>query len=323
MTNKTLRIAVALGSLLVASAASAEGLPKNWPMSPSELERRFMHDDFKIIEVKSAGAGVTGASKFKIRFADGKILKVKWKEVPAKSFDGWNNSPRKEMAAYAIQHWFNDENDYVVPTIAPRCIPLEDYKVVTPHPKPSIPGTSCVLGVIAVWIDEVTVPRKFYDPKLFRNDPAYARSMADFNLLTYLVEHRDGRQGNILQSTVPGDPRVFAIDNGISFDPFPWNFLVANWYKIRVPWLNRASVDRLRKIDDPQLDALGVIAELEADASGRLHVVTPGKNIDDDKGVKRSGTRVQFGLKEDDIDELEDRIEKLLENVDEGRQPVR
>lgn len=324
MTIRKPAIALALFASCACADPSVGGsLPSNWPASPSEIERRFTRDDFKIIEVKDAGAGVTGALRFKLQYSDATELKVKWKPMPSSSLDGWNNSPRKEMAAYAIQRWINDEDDYLVPTIAPTCIPLAEYKKADARARPSVRGSHCVLGVIAIWLENVITPDEFYDPKRFASDPPYARSMADFNLLTYLFEHRDGRQGNLLISTVPGDPRVFAIDNGIAFDPFPWNFLVPNWYKIRVPWLNRGSVERLRKIDHAQLEALGVVAQLEGDQNGHYRAVTPGPNLDDRDGVRRSGNRVQFGLTRDEIEELSERIEKLLARVDSGAQPVR
>lgn len=308
-----------------AAVASADGLPKNWPMAPSELETRFTTQDFVIKEVKGAGGGVTGASKLKIEYPDGKVLKVKWKAVPEKSADGWNNSPRKELAAYEVQRWLVDENDFIVPTLAPYCIPMEAYKPISKDAKPSFPNSSCELGLIAIWIDDVTAPKTFWDAKRFAKDPLYARYMADFNLLTYLLDHRDGRQGNLLLSTDPADPRVFAVDNGISFDPFPWNFLVPNWDEIRVPWLRRETVERLRKVKEDQIEALGVVAELEIDPAGRYRPVKPTRNFDDEdkKGFRRRGDRIQFGLTDDEIDDLENRIEKLLDRVDNGKQPVR
>ncbi|MFN2427446.1 MAG: hypothetical protein ABR587_13480 [Candidatus Binatia bacterium] len=309
--------------LAVPGAASSDELPRNWPMAPSELEMRFAQQPFKILEVKSAGAGVTGASKLEIEYPDKTVLKVKWKAVPPKSADGWNNSPRKEMATYAIQRWFVDENDYMVPTIAPHCLDLETAKTINSGAKPNVKGAACELGILAVWMEDVTVPDSIYDEKRFASDPLYARYMADFNLLGYLVDHRDGRKGNVLLSTDAADPRVYAVDNGIAFDPFPWNFLVPNWNKIRVPWLRRESIERLRKIDEDQFKDLGVLVELEADEHGRFRMVPPGRNIDDDKGVRVRGNRMQFGLTDDEIEDLEDRVEDLLDDVDSGKQAVR
>jgi hypothetical protein len=230
-----------------AGQAAAE-LPRNWPLPPSELEKRFWDQDFKIQEVKGAGGGVTGASKLKIEFPDGKVVKVKWKAVPPLKADGWNNSPRKEIATYVMQRFVVDEDDYMIPTVAPHCLSVEEYKVIDPRPKPSVKGSSCVLGLVAIWMEDLDAPWPFFDEKLFESDPKYARFLSDMNVVLYLVDHRDGRRGNLLRSTDKSDPRVYAVDNGIAFDTFPWNMLVPNWNEIRVPWLARQTVERLRKI---------------------------------------------------------------------------
>jgi hypothetical protein len=324
-TGNTLAITFAcvLGiSLAGAGGAAASELPRNWPMSPDELERLLANEEFKIDEVKSAGGGVTGASKLLIEFHDGKKVKVKWKAVPPK-YDGWNNSPRKELAAYEVQRLFLDPNDFVVPTSVPYCIPLKAYDQIRARSVASVKGTSCVLGVISVWMNDVDAPEEFFDKKRFKSDEKYARSMADMNLLGYLIEHKDGRQGNLLVSTIAEDPRVYAVDNGISFDPFPWNFFVTNWHKIRVPFLNRASVDRLRSVDRARLDRFGVLVEMAADSNGVFHVVPAGPNMNPKKGVRLAAGRIQAGLTRHEIDDVEERIKELLEEIDEGEIKVR
>lgn len=317
----TLAFAIAIAAT-VSTAANAE-LPSNWPMAPSDLERRLATQDFQVLEVKGAGGGVTGASRLKVRYGDGTELKVKWKPVPQGSADGWNNSPRKEMAAYEVQRWLVDEKDFLVPTLAPHCLTFDEARPIDPRARASLKGSKCVLGMVAVWLADVTAPETFYDAGRFANDPDYARFVSDFNVLTYLIEHKDGRRGNLLLSTAAGQPRVFAVDNGIAFDPFPWNFLVTNWNSIRVPWLRRETVERLRKVDRAALDRLGVVAELELNADGIYETVAPGPNFDDDDGVRRRGNRVQFGLTEDEIEDVGERLQSLLKKVDSGRIAVR
>lgn len=312
--------------MLAAGVAVADGLPRNWPMGPAEIHRRLAYDDFTITKVESAGAGVTGASKLTLRFGDDHELVVKWKAVPPGSLDSWNNSPRKELAAYAVQRWLFAPEDYVVPTPVPRCIALDRYAAVDPKATPSLPGTRCVLGVAVVWMRDVMAPDSVYDPARFASDPHYAAHMGDFNLLTYLIEHRDGRKGNFLLATDPEDPRVFAVDNGIAFDPFPWNFFVQNWHVIRVPWLRRDPVDRLRKVGHGGAEKLGVLVELDTDAGGMLRLeplAKRGPNLDPKDGVRIAGGRVQFGLTKDEIEDVEERIEELLDDVDDGKIQVR
>ena len=79
----------------------------NWPLPPHRLAQLLSHEDFEIRARQDAGAGVTGASKWTLWFAASQVeFDVKWKEVPPGDAEGWNNSPRKEVAAHAIQQWF-------------------------------------------------------------------------------------------------------------------------------------------------------------------------------------------------------------------------
>jgi len=86
-----------------------------------------------------------------------------------------------------------------------------------------------------------------------------------------------------------------------------------------VPWLRRDTIDRLRKVDKPRLQRLGVLAELEADALGVYRVVASGPNDNTKEGVRVRGNRVQFGLKPREIDQIHDRIQSLLKRIDSGR----
>jgi hypothetical protein len=328
MRISTIGLATALPLALAVvpiSIATAGPLPRNWPMPPSELERRFNHEKLEVSGHEPAGSGVTGAMKLALTFPDGKTLTAKWKTALAPVADGLNNSPRKELAAYEMQRWIVDENDFIVPTVALHCFPVEKFRALQENPQPTLADSSCVLGTLAAWMQDVTAPENFYDEKRFESDPLYARYVADLNVLTYLVEHRDTRDGNVLLSTDARDPRVYLVDNGVAFDMFPWNLRVTNWFRIRVPWLRRETLDRLRKVDKTRLQSLAVLAELEADDAGVFHVVQPGPKFDDERSsvVRRRGNRVQFGLDEDEIEDVEERIQELLRNVDSGKQPVR
>ena len=308
-------------------AKDAAGMPRNWPMAPSELDYRLAFEDFVIREVKDAGAGVTGAARFLVEFPDGQTLKVKWKRFPEGTLDGWNNSPRKEFAAYRIQRWLFDEQDYVVPTPVPRCIPLEVYAPVDPNAKPTVPGTRCVLGLFAVWMNDVEVVDDLEDEikeegGRFNRDPHFAQHLSDLNLLTYLIDHRDGREGNFLISKDPADPRVFAIDNGIAFEGFPWNFFVPNWNKIRVPWFRRDPIERLRGLPGEEVDRLASLFDLDADAQGILRLQQPTAAIDPNEGVRVVEGKVQLGLTTKEIGALKERIADLLADVDAGKRKV-
>jgi hypothetical protein len=307
----------------VAEGAVSDEVPVNWPAPPADLERRIAEEPFEVRAVASAGGGTTGAQKFTLFFpAHGDTIVFKWKPVPKGDADGWNNAPRKELAAYALQSWFLDPPDYVVPTIGLRCLPFETLRSHGLAAGRSIEGTSCTLGVLSVWLDEVTVPASVLEPSRFSSDPRYARSMGHFNLLTYLIEHEDGRGGNILVSKAPEDRRVFAVDNGIAFGALVHNWFVPNWNVIRVPAVPRNAIDRLRRIGRSEIDRLGVLAELRANADGILENVTPGPNRDPDHGSRVEPGWLQLGLTDSELEDVEERLEDLIELVDSGDLPV-
>lgn len=308
-------------------AKDAVGMPRNWPMAPSELDYRLAFEDFVIREVKGAGSGVTGAARFLVEFPDGQRLKVKWKRFPERTLDGWNNSPRKEFAAYRIQRWIFDEQDYVVPTPVPRCIPLDVYAPVDAKAKPTVAGTNCVLGLFAVWMNDVEVVDDLDDEisdddGRFNTDPHFAQHLSDLNLLTYLIDHRDGREGNFLISKDPADPRVFAIDNGIAFEGFPWNFFVPNWNKIRVPWFRRDPIERLRALPSDEIDRLAALFDLDVDQQGILRLKQPTAALDPKKGVRVVAEKVQLGLTTKEIGALKERVAALIADVDAGKVKV-
>ena len=66
------------------------------------------------------------------------------------------------------------------------------------------------------------------------------------------------------------------------------------------------------------LDRLAVVAQLEPDDAGVLRIAALGAPIDPTQGVRVRGTTVQFGLTEDEIDEVWERIQALIAKVDGG-----
>jgi hypothetical protein len=217
-----------------------------------------------------------------------------------------------------MQKWFLEPRDYVVPTTTVRCVPLGAYRKVDPKATPQIDGTSCVLGMISLWLEHVKVPEPIFDPDRFARDYAYAYHMSDFNVLAYLIRHRDGRAGNILVADDDTNRRVFAVDNGISFDGLVYNFLVDNWDTIRVPAVRREVVDELRDVDREDLEHLGTLIELRADKDGVLRAARPTAPIDPTQGVRVDGGRVQMGLTQSEIDGVATRIRDLIRMVDSG-----
>ena len=280
-------------------------------------------DALRIESHEGAGGGVTGALKLKVRSPDlGKEFLVKWKEAPRR-LESWNNSPRRELASYETQKLFLDPDDFVVPPSVMRCIPLEDYRAaIDASHSPTLAGSNCVLGNVSLWLQNVTVPDTLYDKTRFATDPNYAARMADFNLFAYIIDHKDGRRGNFLVSKDDADRRVFAVDNGITFDALIWNYFVRNWNDIRVPALRKKSVDRLRNVRRDQVEPLAVVAELHLDEHGVFEPVEHGPPLTMKEGARRREGVVQLGLMDDEVEDILEHIQEIIEAVDEGKIPV-
>lgn len=313
----------ALGGLLflLAVAVATGALAASDLRTSAEEDRvvaRLRSEPVEVVKDTEAGGGVTGARRLTLRFEDREELDVKWKPVPPRSMDGWNNSPRKEIAAYEIQRWLLDPPDHVVPTSVVRCLPLESFEAA----KPSFEGSTCVLGVIGVWVHDVHIPTQIYDPKLFARDPVYARHMADMNLVTYLIAHKDGRSGNFLLGNDPANRRVFSIDNGISFGAPVHNYFVRNWDKLRVPALRKETVERLRAVPPQAFEGLALVAELKLDADGVWRHAPKTTRRDPGEGAFVEDGQLQLGLTREEIGELMERREDLLEDVDEGERKI-
>jgi hypothetical protein len=296
----------------------------NWPLPPEEVEQLMAFAPGELKGFRRTARGLGGAERAEMHFPSaGKVLWLKAKRMP-EDLDGINNAPRKELAAYAIQRLFLDPEDYVVPTSVSRCIPLDAYRLEHPRASSTLEGTRCVLVLISLWLENVTVPERLYDEERFLTDPGYAYFMSNFNLLTYLIDHRDARKGNLLVANDDERRQVFSVDNGISFDPsFPnYNWFVRNWNELRVAALRRESIQRLRRLEEKDLGFLSVVEQLRVDEEGILRQVPPTSPIDPDEGASFRDGVVQLGLTEDEIQDVWERIEELLEDVEDGDIPL-
>jgi hypothetical protein len=308
-------------------AGLAAPLPKrperNWPIPPGQAERVLAQAKGIVKDQEKLAAGVTGADRFTIHFADlRRDLVVKWKAGPKGDVDGWNNAPRKELAAYEFQKWFLPPEAYLVPTTVARCISMESYRHIDAKAEPTLEGTRCVFGVLSLWLENVEVPEPLYDEERFLRDPAYARHLANFNVFTHLIDDRDTRKGNVLTSTDARNRRVFSVDNGISFDASLYNIFDNAWKEIRVPALPRDSIERLRALAPERIRALAVVAEFQVDETGMLRRAAAGQPIADDRGVRFEDGRLQLGLTADEIENVRNRLKALLDEVDQRRIPL-
>ncbi len=306
--------------------AEANTFP-NWPYPPKVLETRLgetlASGAFKTVSDKRTAYGTSGARLVEINFPDdsGEIadLRVKWKEMPRGTLDEFNDSPRRQFAAYELQKLFLDPEDYVVPTTLAFCAPLSLYPRDSIAPqRPTLPGSSCVLGLVNVWLKDVTISDDYYDEARFVSDPTYAYYLANFNLFTYLSDFADAKESNFLISKDPNRRQIFSVDNDIAFNSFLRNPFMGAWKVVFVSALRRDSIERLRKLRREDLDRLGVLAQLEKDERGIFVSVPPGENLSPNEGVRITGKTVQLGLARFEIDAIWRRMQDLIARVDAG-----
>jgi hypothetical protein len=306
-----------------APSPTAKGQFPNWQFAPKKLEtviyKRGLEGKLPAKEVEKTAHGTTGALVLiNHDTVSGKDIKWKFKKNVPGWIDSFNTSPRKEIAAYNVQKFFLDPEDYVVPTALPVCIPRDRFMKRGGYAAATLEGTDCVLGLASIWMKDVTIPDNLYDELRFLKDPAYAYFMSNFNLLTYLIQHRDGRVGQFLVAKDDKRRQVFSIDNGISFGFWPYNFFIEQWEDIHVPALRKDSIDRLRTIQRQDLDFLAVIVQFELDDKGILQPTPVGKNLNPKEGAKYKDGILQYGLSKSEIDALWDRIQNVIAEVDAG-----
>ena len=298
-------------------------LHEHLPLPVETLEHKLRYEPFSILKAQSTGRGITGAMKLQIRFLDGVELQVKWKTAPELG-DSFNNSPRREVAAYEMQKLFLESKDYVVPVTALVCLPYEQIQRLDAAAKPQLEGTDCIFGTLSIWLNNVKQVDDVFDPQRFeqaaeeQGEGSYAWHFANFNIFTYLISHRDGHKSNFLVSTHPQSQRVFAIDNGLAFsgmgNPLPWG---PRWKKLRVDKLPDTTVSRLQSLTKAQVyDILETLAEFTIAADGS---VTPtlhfSPNLKPKKSLRRQASIFQVGLKHKEIEEIMVRLQQLLDKV--------
>jgi len=271
---------------------------------------------FELRSLEPASGGVTRVFRALAHFPGRDVdLQIKWKLLP-RGGDGWNNVARKEVAAFAIQRWFLDPEDWIVPPTTIRCVPREEHRKLW-DADPIVDETQCVLGMAASWLQDVKNPEVIFDRERFQVDADYAHHRADMNLLAYLIDHRDGRTANFLVPKAD-DGRIYLIDNGISFGGLVWNYFRPNWNVIRVPALGREAVARLRRVTAADLNALLVLVQLEADAQGVLQVAARQAPWDASRGARLRPRQAQFGLTANEIAAVAARLQHLLARIDAG-----
>jgi hypothetical protein len=284
------------------------------------IEERLRAPELDIVELdRSRPVEADRARRVVLAGRDGEPpMQVHWKPV-APPGHGFNNEPRYELAAYQFQKLFLAEDEYVVPPAVLRAMPIDAYQEVQAFRHPTIRGTRSVLFLLSYWIQNLAVDTVDpFQPSMFELNPSYHRHFANANLLTHLIDHKDGNHGNLLVSRDGLNMRVFAVDNDVAFRS-QTSDRGDRWRQLHVDQLPAATVERLRGITKDQLEAeLAVLAEFQI-VGEYLEPVEPGPNAGPRRGVRVGDGRVQFGLTQGEINDLDRRIRSLVRDVDRGR----
>lgn len=281
------------------------------------IEDRLGSAPFEIFDERGSRFEGDRTSRVALQFDDGGMMVAKWAPAP-RGGETFNNAPRYEVAAYEIQKLFLDEPDYVVPPTVLRAFPLAWYRQFQGDASPTLRDTDAILVTLQYWLYNV-VPDDFWDEDRFEADPVYARHFGNFNILTYLIRHNDANVGNFLISKDPDQPRVFSVDNGLSFGSRTSD-RGARWRDLRVDRLPATTVERLRAITRDELTRrLETVAQFRIADDGQLVAMEPTENLNRGRGIRSSGGIVQFGLTSSEITSVWRRLERLLQDVDRGR----
>ncbi len=286
------------------------------------MEEVLRRGELEILSSEPTPTGKSGASVLllRARAGDGEplVFRAKWKAA-APGGEELNNSPRRELAAYALQKVFLSPAEYVVPPTVGRCFPRAVAPPTAKPVGPVFPGVECEYGVLAYWLENVA-HEGAYDFARLVSDDAYRHAAGDLNILTFLIDHRDSHRRNFVLARDPERPRVFSIDNGVAFSGAK-NFaamLGDDWGFILVMAVSRAKIEILRGLEASAFDHLATVVQVEIH-DGVLVEVPPGDAFDAGRGVRQRGDVIQLGLTAEEIAGIWERVRFLLEQVDTGQ----
>jgi hypothetical protein len=308
------------------------------PLAPcrtvADVEGWLARADLEILGAAPTPSGIQGARVLTLRVPGPAVavFRAKWR---AHSTTTSRNSPRRELASYAVQKLFLEPHEYTVPPAAPHCFPLQAYRAqVDAKADSTYRGTDCVYGILSYWVEDLMslsdarsagwfdgADKHAFDRKLFDENRTYKDSIAAVNLFTYLIAHADSHARNFAITREPSSPFVYSVDNSLSLGASRNKKLGPehDWSRLRVPALPRTLIDRLRGPNvEAGLESLRVVAELTP--RDRLLVVTArrGDPAPNRTGMDWDGNHLRVGLTEAEIGGVRARIKGLLGRVDRG-----
>ncbi len=260
--------------------------------------------------------------------AGGFVFRAKWR---AHSTLSTLSDPRRELGAYAVQRLFLEAHAYVVPPSAGHCFALQAYRRhVDAKARATFPGTDCVFGVLSYWLEHarslddeedaglLTDDERAFDASLFRRMPSYRASAADLNVLTVLIEHGDSHPAQFVVGGRVESPRLYMVDNSLSFGSFRNPSVIEDWSRWLVPSIRRVTWQRLQRVTPAEWSGLAVIEQYEIRAGLLVHTAT-GDAANADAGLRWAGRQLQVGLNAREISRVSRQLRALSARVAAGR----
>lgn len=282
---------------------------------PTDLEPWMRDARLRFLNGETFDGGASGIMKLRAELTaengEVRVVDTKWKPGP-KRFTGLNNSPRKEVAAFQIQKLFLAPDRWVAPPTVMRCV--EPVQGTVPK-RSGGKDFDCVWGVLSYWIDNIEAPETI-DEQRFQTDVAYRTAIADLNLFTYVIGHRDTHRNNWYMSTDEDHVRGASVDNGVAFSGVKNYFVAIDWGDIHVPVLASDSVERLRSITDADLEKLRVLGAWRVEDGDLVRIpmdTPPGKTA-----ITYEDGLLVHGLSHHEVEEVRERIDEVLAQVDSG-----
>jgi hypothetical protein len=310
---------VRASALSLVLCAAAVGAAPAW--DDAAIEARLTSMPFEILFAKKArDLAEDTALRVDAKFTDGLEMRIKIRRANPGGTE-FNNEPRYERASYVLQQLLVGRDESIVPVTVLRPLPLAQLRAWTPEAKATFKSSTDVLAVIQHWLPDVVGPADAWDAARFEADPKYARQIANVNLLTYLIRHKDSNKGNILLSADPAAPRAWVIDSGVAFAS-PRSDRGTLWKDMRVPRVPADTIARLRALDLDKLSAaLAVVAQFEV-RDHKVVAVPPTAPFHKHDGVRRSRNVIQLGLTATELADVEQRRMEILAKVDSGALPT-
>jgi hypothetical protein len=318
---------------LTAPTAMCTGEPPTRPCrEPLEIEAMLARAPLEVLASADPPAGKQDAHVLTLVASTPKgrvVFRAKWRAAESAH---QLNSPRKEVCAHAVQKLVFEPHDWVVPPAASRCLPVAQVRAhIDPAAAPSFQGGACALGFLSYWFEDARdldaaeadgligddTP---LDPASRSERPSFRRSIADANLLAYLISHGDSHKDQFVVTGTAAAPALRLVDNTIAFTPYrnPSLGEAWRWSRLQVPALRADAIARLRTLRPADLDRL-LVVEQHALRDGMLVAEPPGAAPPESPGgVRWVGDHLQIGMTRAELRLLRGRLRSLLRRVEIG-----